>query len=93
MIWHQLPNNLWVWVYNPQASPPEGDKLDNRKLSVQWAGPYIIEGMKNDSMAKVAHVDESGQVVRRFLVHGSNVRLCQMGGQLEDDQRQWEVRP
>ena len=63
-----LPVNSWVWVYNPRASPPEGDKRENRKLSVH-----------NSNMGKVAKVDESGQVARRFLVHGSKVRLCQMG--------------
>ena len=29
---------------------------------------------------------------RRFLVHGSKVWLCQIGGQPEDDQRQWMIR-
>ena len=35
-----LPLYSWVWVYNPRASPPEGDKLDNRKLGFQLAGSY-----------------------------------------------------
>ena len=80
----QLPVNSWIWVYNPRTSPPDGDNLDNRKLSIQWAGPYIYEDRTND---------ESGQIIRRFLVHGSKVRLCQLGGQPEEDNRQWTVRP
>ena len=44
-------------------------------------------------MAKVARVDEAGQVVRRFQVHGSKVRLCYWGGQPEDEKQQWAVRP
>ena len=43
----QILINSWVWVYNPQARPPEGDKIENRKLSVEWAGPCIFEGMVN----------------------------------------------
>ena len=35
-----LPINSWVWVYNPRASLPEGDKLDNRKLSILWPVPF-----------------------------------------------------
>ena len=41
----QLPINSWVWVYNPQASPPEEDRLENRKLNIQWGGPHLYEGM------------------------------------------------
>ena len=76
-----------MWVYNPRVSPPEGNKLDNKKLSISLAGPYLFEGM-----AKIGKVYESGQVVRRFLVHGSKVRLCQMGGEPSDDQRQRSMR-
>ena len=32
----QLLVNSCLWVSNPQVSPPEGDKLDNRKLSVSY---------------------------------------------------------
>ena len=88
-----IPINSWVWVYNPRASPPEGDKLENKKLCISWAGPYLYEGMQNSNMAKIAKVDEAGQVVRKFLVHGSKVRLCHWGGQEEDDQELWKVRP
>ena len=84
---------LPVWVYNPRASPPDWDKLDNKKLGMSWARPYLFEGMQNPTMAKIGRVNESGQVVRRFLVYGCKVRLCQMGGELVDDQRQWKVRP
>ena len=62
-----LPLNSWVWVYNPRASPPEGDRLQNRKLAISWAGPYLFLGMRNEVMANVAKVDESGQIIRRFL--------------------------
>ena len=58
-----LPLNSWVWVHNPRASQPEGDRLENRKLSVDWAGPYLFEGMINSTMAQVAKVDGAGQVV------------------------------
>ena len=44
-------------------------------------------------MAKVACVDVAGQVMRRFQVHGSKVRLCHWGGHNEDDEQQWAVRP
>ena len=44
-------------------------------------------------MAKCAKVDEAGQVVRRFLVHRSKVRLCHWGSHEEDDQDIWRVRP
>ena len=47
----RIPTNSWVWVYNPRARLPEGDKLNNRKLAVSWAGPYLFEGMDNDCMA------------------------------------------
>ena len=50
-------------------------------------------GMKNEVMAKVAKVNESGQVIRRFLVHGSKIRLCHWSGQEEDEQEIWKVRP
>ena len=53
----------------------------------------MYEGMKNQNMAKIAKVDEAGQVVRRFLVHGSKVRLCHWGNHEEDDQELWKVRP
>ena len=72
----QIPINSWVWVYNLQARLPEGDKIDNRKLAVDWAGPYLYEGMSNKCMARVARVDEAGQIVRRFQVHGSKIKLC-----------------
>ena len=88
-----LPLNSWVWVYNPRASPPEGDRLQNRKLAISWAGPYMYLGMKNEVMAKVAKVNESGQVIRRFLVHGSKIRLCHWSGQEEDEQEIWKVQP
>ena len=55
----QLPINSWVWVYNPRALPPEGDRLEKRKLNIQWAGPYLYEGMKNATMARIERVDES----------------------------------
>ena len=87
-----LPINSWVWVYKPRALPLEGDKLDNRKLSIAWARPYLFKGMKNQSMAQIGKIDESGKVVKRFLVHGSKVRLCQLGGEQEDDQRHVAVR-
>ena len=45
-----LPLYSWMWVYNPRASPPEGDKLENRKLAVHWVWPYRFEGMKTDVM-------------------------------------------
>ena len=40
-----------------------------------------------------ARIDGAGQVVRRFQVHGSKVRLCQMAGQLEDDGRKNAIQP
>ena len=42
---------------------PERDGLANGKLCVDWAGPYLFEGMKNDIMARVGRVNETGQVV------------------------------
>ena len=62
-------------------------------MSVSWAGPYLYKGMHNLNMEKVAKVDEVGQLVRRFLVHGSKVWLCQMGNEPVDDQNQWKIRP
>ena len=44
-------------------------------------------------MAQIGKIDESRQVVQRFLVHGSKVRLCQLGREQEDDQRCLQVRP
>merc|ERR1711872_232538 len=70
-----------------------GDKLENRKLSIDWAGPYIFEGMINSTMAQVAKIDSYGNVLRRFQVHGSKIRLCQMPGQLEDDGRKNAIQP
>ena len=78
--------NLWVLLL-------EGDKLANRKLSFDWAGPYIYEKMKNDIMNRVGKVDESGQVVRRFLVQGSKLRLCQLMQEGEKEQYRLDVRP
>ena len=89
----RIPVNSWVWVYNPRARPPEGDKINTRKLAVSWAGPYLFEGMDNDCMAQVAHIDEAGQVHRRFKVHGSKIRVCYWGGYPEDDQQYDVVRP
>ena len=37
-----LEENTWVYVYAPHASPPYGDALANRKLSLDWAGPYML---------------------------------------------------
>ena len=88
-----LPINSWVWVYNPHACPPEGDKLENRKLSIDWAGPHHSKGMANPSMARIARIDDAGQVIRRFEVHGSKVQLCHLGGQPTDDCRKWPIRP
>ena len=78
-------------MYNLQASPPEGDKIENKKISISLAGPYLFQGMKN--MAKIAKVDEAGHVMRRFLVHGFKVLLCHWGSHEEDDQDLWKVRP
>ena len=89
----RLPLNLWVWVYNPRAAPPEEDKLDNSKLHVAWAGPYLFKGMDSEVMARIGKIDKSRQVVRRFLVHGSRVRLCHLGGLQEDNLDQLKVRP
>ena len=72
--------NSWVWVYNPRALLPEGDKLNNKKLGVAWAGPYLFEGIKNQTMARIGKVDKSGQVVKRFLVHGSNLECAKWAG-------------
>ena len=88
-----LPINSLVWVYNPRASPPEGDKMENCKLSIEWAGPYLFKGMINPSMACIARIDDTGQVISRFQVHGSKVQLCQLGGQLTDDRKKWVIRP
>ena len=49
--------------------------------------------MANDCMARVACVDEAGQVDRRFQVHGSKIRVCYWGGYPEDDQQQEVIRP
>ena len=38
-------------------------------------------------------MDESRQVVKRFLVHGSKVRLCQMRSKEEEEQGKPKVRP
>ena len=35
----KLAKNMWVYVHAPQARPPYGDALANRKLSLDWAGP------------------------------------------------------
>ena len=88
-----IPINSWVWIYNPRASPPEGDPLPNRKLAVAWAGPYLFLGMHNRAMAKAAKVDDGGQIIRRFLVHGSKVRLCHWSGKDEGEQELWRIRP
>ena len=32
-------------------------------------------------------------MVKRLLVHGSKIRLCQLGGEKEDDQGYLKVRP
>ena len=86
-----LPISSWVWVYNSRALLLEGDKLDNRKLSTTLASPYFM-GMKNQNMAQIGKIDKSGQVIKRFLVHLSKVRLCQLGRQQGDDQGHLKVR-
>ena len=42
---------------------------------------------------RVARVNKAGQVIRRFQVHGSKVRLCHLGRQLEDDRRSMAIWP
>ena len=88
-----IPVNSWVWVHNPRATPPEGDKLQNRKLAMDWAGPYLFEGMASPTMARVAKVDGTGKIIRQFQVHGSKVRLCQVGGQTAEELRQLAIQP
>ena len=41
---------------------------------------------------QVGKVDESGQVVKRFLVHGYKVRLCFLGSEEEEEQGKPRVR-
>ena len=88
-----LPPNSWVWVYNPRATPPEGDDLQNLRLSIDWAGPYRYEGMAGPVMAKVAKVDHQGKTIRQLQVHGSKVRLCQAGGQTAEELRKLAIQP
>ena len=38
-------------------------------------------------------MDDGGQIVRRFLVHGSKVRLCHWSGKDEGEQELWRIRP
>ena len=49
--------------------------------------------MRSQIMAKCAKVNEAGQVIRRFLVHGSKIRLCHWSGREDEDQEIWKVRP
>ena len=49
--------------------------------------------MHNPTMAKAAKVDDGGQIIRRFLVHGSKVRLCHWSGKDEGEQELWKIRP
>ena len=44
-------------------------------------------------MAWVAHLDEAGQVDRRFQVHSSKIRVCYWGGCPEDDRQHKVIRP
>ena len=88
-----LPANSWVWVNNPWASPPEGDELQNHKLAVECAGPYLFEGMASPLMARVAKVDGEGKMICQFQVHGPKVRLCQVGGQTIEKLRQLTIQP
>ena len=49
-----FPVNLLVWVYRPQTTGPRGDQLADRKLVLEWAGPYMYKGMASSAMAKIA---------------------------------------
>ena len=49
--------------------------LANRELCIDWAGPFLFEGVKNDVMARGGKIDEGGQAIKRCLVHGSKFRL------------------
>ena len=66
----QLEENSWVYVYAPQASPPHGDALANKKLSLDWAGPCLV-----------GQIDAGGQVVREFEVHGTKIRPVHLNRQ------------
>ena len=71
-----LVENTWVYVHRPGARPPEGDKLANRKLAIEWAGPYLFLRMENDATCVVAKMNSSGLVEREFKVHATKVRAC-----------------
>ena len=62
-----LDEGSWVYIYAPHTSPPEGDALANRKLLLDWAGPYLF--LENDTMAIIGKMDAGGRVVNEFSVH------------------------
>ena len=49
--------------------------------------------MASPTMAKVAKIDGTGNIIRRFQVHGSKVRLCQTGGQTAEELRKLAIQP
>ena len=90
----QLEENSWVYVYAPQASPPYGDALANKKLSLDWAGLYLFLRMKKDSfMAIFGQIDAGGRVIKEFEVHGTKVRPVHLNRQQHESHARPEVQP
>ena len=65
-----LEDNTWVYVHAPQAGPPYGDTLANRKLSLDWAGPYLFLRMKENSQMADRHRWPCSQGVRSTRYQG-----------------------
>merc|ERR1712055_400794 len=89
-----LEEHTWVYVHAPQAGPPYGDTLANRKLSLDWAGPYLFLRMTEDSaMAVIGQIDAGGRVVKEFEVHGTKVRPVHLTRQQRGSRTPPAVQP
>ena len=70
-----FPLGSLVWWNQPSMDKKDGDRIPNRKLRLQWSGPFIFRGAVNDTMGIIEQQRDRQPTGKRRNVHLSQLRL------------------
>merc|ERR1712121_449777 len=91
-----FPVGALVWWNQTCTDKKDGDQIPNKKLKLSWSGPYIFQGVINDTMGKIEQQRNRQPTGKVRNVHLSQLRLYlrpeQYENELERPARRPEIR-
>ena len=89
----EFPVGALVWWNQTCTDKKDGDQIPTKKLKLSWSGPYIFQGVINDTMGKIEQQRNRQPTGKVKNVHLSQLRLYLRPEQYENELERPARRP